>query len=277
LKSLKMITFLLLVTVLTGYIILHIINFLNHTSLDEIDPKGKNVLRIVAANINFQNPNRTQTTKLLAELDADILIILEYTGYNIDLSIFENNGYKTILEKPINSPHGICTITKSGIEVEGLLIKIPYKSPCQMPLTTMRLKKDNHNISILGVHIPPPVPSCKFKTAPTIKEIATYVANGRLVKELGISKKDDLLILAGDFNIFWFHPAILQLKRTGLIDGYSSLHFIPGTTWSPFSWFPQCVGLDYIFCSKQFQVVNSYIIKINGSDHSCVITDISLG
>ncbi len=258
-----------------SFLTLFLNNFVNHRNQNEIKEKTQNSLRIVAANINYKNPNKLKTSKLLAELNADILVILEYTGYNLDLSYFSRNGYKTILEKAINSPHGICTLVKDNIDVDGEMIKIPYKSPCQMPFSTIRFTRDNKIISLWGVHTPPPIPICEFKTGETIKELASYISGGRIVKDLGISKKGDFIVMAGDFNMFWFHSAISKLKENGLVDGYSDLHFLPATTWSPFSWFPYFVGLDYVFCSNEFKIINSYIMDIEGSDHSCVITDIN--
>ena len=76
--------------------------------------------------------------------------------------------------------------------------------------------------------------------------------------------------------MFWFHPAFAQLKKSGLNDCFASSHFLPSTTWSLFPWIPKFVGLDYIFCSRQFQIINSYMIKVKGSDHNCIITDIDL-
>ena len=274
-KVLKKIFLIFISFILVGYIVLYLFDFLSHKELDEIDPKKQNVLRIATANINYENPNQLQTSKQLAKVNADILMILEYTGSNFNISYFENNGYKIIVGRPINSPQGIFTIIKNDISAKGELTKIPYMSPCQMPLATIRFKINDEYISIWGVHAPPPVPACKYKTSFTIKKLATYIINGQLVKNFGISQAGDLIIMVGDFNIFWFHPAISELKQSGLIDSYAKLHFIPATTWSPFSWFPQFIGLDYIFCSDKIKVINSFVIKINGSDHGCVITDIS--
>jgi endonuclease/exonuclease/phosphatase (EEP) superfamily protein YafD len=268
---------LLVIVIITfGYFTLHFFNFFSHTHINDIKDKETNAIRIIAANLNFENPYHKQITKLLAELNADMLVILEFTGYNLDLSYFESRGYKIALKKPINSPHGICTITKTNLEVESELIEIPYKSPCQMPFTTIRFKKGNKFISLWGVHTPPPVPACEFKTSNTIGALASYVSDGKIVKDLGISKIGDFIIMAGDFNMFWFHPAISKLKSKGLTDSFSEINILPATTWSPFFWFPQFVGLDYIFCSNELTIVNSYIMKIDGSDHSCVITDIKL-
>ncbi len=262
---------------ISGYIVLYLANVISHSDQNEIRKKASNSLRIVAANINYQNPHRLKTSKLLSGLNADVLVILEFTGSNLDLAHFKKKGYKTVLSKATpHSPHGICTLVKNDIDADGELIRIPYKSPCQMPFTTIRFARDGKVISLWGVHAPSPVLACEFKTGETINALASYVSNGRLAKALGVSKKGDIIVMAGDFNMFWFHPAISELKDKGLVDGYSASHFLPATSWSPFSWFPFFVGLDYIFCSDEFKISDSYIMPIEGSDHCCVITDITL-
>lgn len=259
-----------------GYACLWLFDFVTHTNVKNIEEKKSKNFRVAVANIHFENNNTEETNKVLATINSDVLIILEYSGKNLDLDFFRNIGYEIIIEKPINSPHGMCALVKNEMYAQSELIKTPYSSPCQMPFSTIRIKAGNEYISIWGVHTPPPVPTCKFTTSATIQALAKYVENGRLVKKLGISQKDDIIIMAGDFNIFWFHPAINELKQTGLYDCYSELNMLPAATWAPFSWFPKFVGLDYIFCSKILKPVNLNIIKIKGSDHSCVMADIEL-
>ncbi|MCP3924438.1 MAG: hypothetical protein GY714_17840 [Desulfobacterales bacterium] len=91
-----------------------------------------------------------------------------------------------------------------------------------------------------------------------MRTISNWVKDGKLQRDIGVGKKDDLVIIAGDLNSTWFQSSIKDLMNTGLIDAYREANWRPGPTWSLFKWFPSLLRIDYIFVSSNLFVKNAW-------------------
>ncbi len=242
-------------------------------------PKGQSKknpkhIRIAVLNLHYQNPNGDILPKLVADIDADIAVLLEYSGENFNKQQTHSLGYRFIDSKAKNSPFGIALIAKSHIRGEFRVMPELGESACPFPSIAGRLDYNGFEFSLLGIHVPPPVPTCEFATSSTILDYADIIKDGKLKMDIGPAKKGGLVVVAGDLNVFPFDESLNAIKAAGMVDSYAAANWRPGPTWSPFSFTPAVARIDYIFASKYITIADSFTVTIPGSDHRGVVTDV---
>lgn len=240
----------------------------------ECQKEEYNLLRIGCANLNYKNKNAKKLTDDLIKTDFDIFIGIEWTGENLEKSLFESLNYKLILDSPKNGTHGFCIIAKEKLKIEADIIKAPVKGPCAIPICIARFYYCDKIISVFGIHSPPPIKVCNNTTNKTNIQISNWIEDGKLIKDIGIAKKGDYVILAGDFNARSNSKGIRFIKSKGMIDSFKKFNLFAGTTWSPKPWLPSLIRIDYIFYSKNIDVLDAKRFKIIGSDHKGLYIDI---
>lgn len=233
-------------------------------------------LRLCAANINYSNTRTDEVSQALLSTGADVFVITEWRGDNLIPEAFARRGYRFVVDMPRKGTHGIGVIVRKGLHAWGQTVASPVDGPCSMPLATLRLRQSVSEVTILGIHTPPPVPGCKSKTDPTIRGISQWVAQGRLKKAVGTGREGDPVLMAGDFNAFSFNPELRGLLSSGMVDTYSEAGAGYGPTWRPFDWLPPLFRIDYIFAPEGTEVAGAYRIALPGSDHSAVVSDVVL-
>lgn len=234
--------------------------------------KTDNNLRIVSMNVSADNILSSSYQDNLIETKPDIIVVIEWTGNNLDLTKFRQAGYLTILDKPRKKVHGICILSK--IDGVSTIIEAPIETPCTLPLGQFRFKWHDKNITLFAIHAPPPVPACKGTTSIYLKAIADWSIEGNLSSDLGVGKAGDHLILTGDFNSLPFDSGVEKLRSKQLQDNYSKSSFT-SPTWKPFKCFPYIAKIDYILFSSYFRHIDSYRFTIDNSDHAAVMTDLT--
>lgn len=239
--------------------------------------RANDSIRVVTANLYHQNDRPGAAAELLAQLDADVLIMLEWTGKNLDLETLERASLKPILREPRPGTHGICVLARGGLEADVSLVPSPVSGPCRMPFATMRLRRGPVVLSLIGVHVPPPVSSCRRTTGPTIEAVASWVADGRLARDVGAARKGDPVLLVGDFNALPMSSSMDAVRTNGLVDAYDSTNWRPGPTWSPSRWLPPVTRIDYIFAPAALTVHRAWVLALPGSDHRLVMAEFLLG
>lgn len=238
--------------------------------------ESAHTFRICTANINYSNRQPFKLSKALVSTKADIFVIPEWQGSNLDLEKFSRSSYKVVLNHPQPGTHGIALIAKQALNISASIIASPVKGPCAMPWATAEIKTDSGVFALLGVHAPPPLPVCENTTDPTLNEIANMIKGGKLVRDLGSARAGTPVIVAGDLNAFSFNRAVAKLRVTGLIDTYVAASGGYGPTWSPFSWLPSLFRIDYILASHIYTPHASYTIQLPGSDHRAVVSDLQI-
>lgn len=235
-----------------------------------------NRLTIATANIYGFNEKPNKVTDTILKINPDILIILEWSEINLNLNDLINHDYYTIINNPKTGTHGIAVLAKTKFQADGQVIISSIKGPCQMPFASASFIINNMRFTIFGVHLPPPLYACQNKTEETIKEIQSWVTDGKLNRDIGSGKKGDRVIIAGDFNTFSFSKIIKKFSKLGLIDSHEKSDKLYEPTWSPYEQLPKLARIDYIFVTKYFRINNSRTYKIPGSDHKGIICEISL-
>lgn len=238
--------------------------------------KQLHTLRVATMNLNFANNKPAAVAELISDSDLDIILLLEYSKSNIDLNAVQQCGYTLAASYPMNSPYGLALLCRKGIQVKAEIHPCPVDTPCPLPFLSARLQTAVGEISILGIHPPPPISGCGNTTDDVINEFAGYLYQGRLTLSIGQAIQGDPLIIMGDLNATPFNSAVKGLQRKGLSDSYDSYNWQIGPTWKPRSYFPAIARIDYILTSDVLKLSRSFTLKIPGSDHHGVVTDISL-
>ena len=236
------------------------------------DPARRDVaaaLRIVSANLNYAN-TAVETSRVLADLDADLFVLLEWSGHNVDLELFDRD-WIVELDAPRRSTHGVLILRKRSVVATASLVPTPVAGPCPMPIATVRVRVGGRWLSIIGAHAPPPIEICADTNGPTLIHFAGLIDGGRMRSDLGECRQSDPVILAGDLNAYPWSPNIGKIRAAGLVDAYASRHWRPTGTWSPYPWFPSIVRIDYVLVAREAEIRGSWIVDLPGSDHRAVV------
>lgn len=278
--------------------------FLSRPDSPPFPAKPAGALRVCAANLNFGNHRPSELTRQLLSARPDILLLAEWTGANADPETLRRAGYRLVLDHPRMGTHGLALFVHDGFEATARLHEAPISGPCRLPFLVARLRVGDRflagglssapsqtgisshgqpategpsrNITFLGVHAPPPVPSCKGTNLPYLEALAALLAAGRLREDLGPGRKGDPVLLAGDLNALPTSRALATLHRAGLTD---LLGLSPGRafkpTWSPLPAIPSMIRIDYILAGPAFKPLSARTLDFPASDHRAVLADLS--
>jgi endonuclease/exonuclease/phosphatase (EEP) superfamily protein YafD len=237
---------------------------------------NKNILRIAAKNILFNNRNNLRIVQDVVTEQIDIILLLEYNGKNINLKEFEHEGFKPIVVHPRPYTHGILLIAKEELTIEGIIQSSPVKGLCRLPFAVAHLCHQGKSLALFGVHIPPPTKRCRASRQPTLNYFASLIKDGYLIENIGPARKGDPAVILGDFNTISFESALDTLYQSGFEDAYSRHQWRPGPTWSQPTWFPAVFRLDFILVSRHIETTGTWAVHVKGSDHRGVVVDVLL-
>lgn len=222
----------------------------------------KEQLRLASANLYFGNHEVEALTQRLLALDADILLLLEWSGRNLDLERMRQSGLQVVVDHARAGTHGILVMARADLILTAQVHAAPVRGPCAMPYVSLRMRHDAQDYALLGFHVPPPISACAATTNATLAHFAQYVENGKLTTHLAPAQIGDPVLLMGDFNALPFMPSIRRFKTLGLVDAYGATNWRPGPTWSPVSWMPAIARIDYIFVPREILVRDARSITL---------------
>lgn len=252
-----------------------------------LKPKSEKVLRVVSANIDFRNDQPAALLNRLGELDADVLVLLEW----VPRTVAENSipGMKTVLAQ-VGRKHGIAINLSEplGNQTQSRIFytQIQENQQCRLPMGFCRVEIAGKHLVILGVHIPPPhLPECKKFTDSTLAELAGLVQAGKLSQNFHTALAGEPVIILGDLNAHSFNPNIQEFEKIGLVNAIgrfargwnptwpARLPFFPALHWVPFL---PLFRIDHILVSNSLKIQHAWRFRIPGSDHWGVACDILL-
>ena len=245
------------------------------TSYPPSGERPAGTLRVAAANLFYANERVEQVTAVLGRLDADVLVVLEWTGSNLRLEDLAAGGWRVVLDGPSRGPHGALVLVRSTLEAVATLEPPPSEGPCPLPVAALRVRAGETWVSVLGVHAPPPIEECEESNLAALRGLARLVRDGRLGTSLGAAQEHDPVIVAGDLNASPASPGLAWLREAGLVDAYARRRWLPRGTWAPERG-PHLSRLDYVLASRLVRVDGAWIVDLPGSDHRAVITDLDL-
>jgi endonuclease/exonuclease/phosphatase family metal-dependent hydrolase len=236
--------------------------------------RGDQTIRIVAANLNTHNPKAREASAKLARLQATLLILIEWNGQNLNLDDFID--FTPVLNVPRPGTHGMLILGRDLAKAESRLHDVPVTHKCRLPMGTLRWAQEGQIVSLLAVHVPPPVAACGSENEAVLDWMADQVESGSLISDVGVAKRGDPLILAGDFNAWPLAGQIRKLTGLGLQDTFAEMSWVPRGTWSPRWSLPKLLRIDYVLASREISTEAAYVVDLPGSDHRAVVADIQI-
>jgi endonuclease/exonuclease/phosphatase family metal-dependent hydrolase len=241
---------------------------------EEAPPTPPVQFTVATYNINWGNTDLKGVAKSIREAKADLVALQE-----------TNEESEQFLRRSLAAeyPH---TAFRGGYMSNGfgLLSKVPIENPkyvepkfgffgawlAEVTLAGMRLQ-------IANVHLEPAVPEdndgvvAMFKLFQKMEDV-----HGKEIRRIHENLSDKLPVLVmGDFNSSSTLSAPQFLKEKGFVDSFAAVteKADEQVTWhwkrKGFDWH---FRIDYIFHSKQFQTVESRIIKSEASDHYLTVS-----
>jgi endonuclease/exonuclease/phosphatase (EEP) superfamily protein YafD len=229
----------------------------------------------VTANILHTNRQEGALAAALADLGADLILVLEWTGRNADLDPFLTGGFELRAASPRAGTGGSCVLAKSDIEATFEVVASPVAGPCAMPLTTARIRWGSGWLSLIGVHAPPPIAACGASNARFLAALTSWFADGRLTASAGTARAGDPVVLMGDLNAHPWSRLVVDLRKAGLTDAFGLGVAPPSFTWRPVAWLPHLARIDYILLGAGLRADAAHVLDIPGSDHRLVLADVA--
>lgn len=227
------------------------------TSYDEA-----NALRIFSANVYQYNRQYDRMLQQIRRMNPDVIFLLEtdagWAGAVQDLE----KDYPYTLLAPLDNTYGL--LFYSRLKLEGGQVKYLVKEGIPSIETALYLPS-GQKIMLWGLHPEPPVPGENLYATAKDKELMKVALK---VKDCGLPA-----VVFGDLNdVAWSHTTELFRKTSRLLDPRRGRGFY--STFSAHHWFIR-FPLDYIFCSKEFGLVQMQRMPKNGSDHFATFTQVA--
>jgi hypothetical protein len=139
-----------------------------------------------------------------------------------------------------------------------------------MPIALLRIPDPNstHNICVLGIHAPPPLPVDATGMIPYIDHLDRYIAHGLIAEDWLVCHRGDVVLLMGDLNAVPGSFPYERLINMGLRD-VRSWSGIWGATW-PMEYFYLPIPifrLDQILVGGGLELKGWEAVTISNSDH----------
>lgn len=227
-------------------------NFTMRTVGDELP-----MLRALLANVNVDNRDHERIRRTIAELDPDVVVLLEATPWLLDHLRDLNPRYPYRMAEPRDDPFGIALLSRHPFS-SARVIHLGDAGP---PAIVAVIAASGHPFGLIGVHPWPPV-SAKF-------------AQGRneQLHQLAmlIRQTPSPLLVLGDLNASPWSPYFARLLAdSGLRDSLQGRGIQP--SW-PVGWPLLWTPIDHVLFSEGIQILQRKTGSAIGSDHYPVIVE----
>lgn len=235
-------------------------------SLQEIKrtgtPQPENSLSIFAANVYQDNRNYSTLLEQIRAVDPDIIFLLETDKGWADAVKELGKDYEHSLLQPLDNTYGLLFYSRLPLKKGTVQYLVKDDIPS---IETIVELPSGQGIHMWGLHPEPPVPGESLTSSAKDKELMKVA--------LKVRKCGQPCIVFGDLNdVAWSHTTELFRKTSRLLDPRRGRGF-----YSTFSARSRLIRfpLDYIFCSKEFLLVEMRRMPYNGSDHFATFTRLS--
>ena len=164
---------------------------------------------------------------------------------------------------PLENTYGLLFYSRFKLEKAKINFLIKNDLPSIEAIVILGSGK---KVQLWGLHPEPPVPGESLYSTAKDKELM----------KVALKAKDCNMpcIVFGDLNdVAWSHTTELFRKTSEMLDPQRGKGFY--NTFSAHHWFIS-FPLNYIFCSKNFALINIYRLPKNGSDHFVIFTHLAV-
>lgn len=227
-------------------------------SIDE-----ENSISIYSANVLQDNTEYDRLLEQIKSTDPDLIFLLETNAAWEGAMSELKSDYPYTLLAPQENTYGLLFYSRLKLEDA----KVRYIVKDDLPsIEAMLILRSGKKVKLWGLHPEPPVPGESLSSTAKDKELMKIALAVKECKMPGI--------VFGDLNdVAWSHTTELFRKTSEMLDPRRGRGFY--NTFSAHHFFIR-FPLDYIFCSKEFGLINMKRLPKNGSDHFAMFTHICL-
>lgn len=221
-----------------------------------------NELRIFSANVLQDNTQYIKLMQQIRKCDPDIIFLLETNAAWDEATKDLKKDYPYSLLAPKENTYGLLFYTRLKVDKSEVMFLVKDDIPS---INVVIVLPSGQKVQLWGLHPEPPVPG----------EALYSTAKDKELMKVALKVKDCSLpcIVFGDLNdVAWSHTTELFRKTGRLLDPRRGRGFY--STFSAHNWFIR-FPLDYIFCSREFFLVNMVRLPPNGSDHFATFTHLA--
>lgn len=221
-----------------------------------------NQLKVFTANVYQDNHQYDNMLNQIRETDPDLIFLLETDEGWINHMKQLEKDYPYQLSAPLDNTYGLQFYSRLALSESSVNYLVKDDIPSISGIIEL---KSGEKIQLFGLHPEPPVPGESAYSTAKDKEL--------MIVALKVRECKLPAIVFGDLNdVAWSHTTELFRKTSGMLDPRRGRGYY--NTFSAHSWFIR-FPLDYIFCTKEFRLIEMKRLPKNGSDHFAMFTFIS--
>lgn len=218
-------------------------------------------LRVLTSNVFFGRAPMAELVRIVERERVDVLSVQEFTPDA--RSGLDEQGLRTQLPYEVVDP-------RWGAGGSALYSRYPLTALPALPGTVMAhpraaLELDGRRVEMTAVHPLPPLPG---------EGLEDWKHSLSTLPSAGSGDDRTVRILAGDFNATLDHARFRDLLDRGYTDAADRRGEGLTSTWG-FSDFPR-LTLDHILVPRSVAVRSYEVLRLSGSDHRPVLTELQL-
>lgn len=215
-------------------------------------------LTVAAANLWYRNADIVDTAAALADLDADVLVLSEYTPEH--QAALQASGladtYPHRIDRRSSGGAGIAVWSRLAVDVGD-----PFDSHhASLDLTVAGPDGD---VRVIAMHMPTP-----------IDDFDDWRRDLRTAADFGRSAVGPTLLI-GDLNASFWHPDFRRLLDAGFVDANAAAGSGFSTSWPTDRIVPPFVRLDHALTAGGLVSTDVADFDVPGSDHLGVVVTVA--
>jgi len=224
--------------------------------------RGAPTLRVLSWNLFFGNTDATAIERVVAEADADLVVLQEVSAANLPV----------LRRSPALSayPHRVVSAVPSAFG-SGIWSRLPLEGSEEfdiegLAMTRAVVRTPAGPVRLVNVHALSPIAA--GGPATWARQLSSLGEQAR--------RPGPPVLLAGDFNATWGHRPFRRLLDVGLDDAAAAL----GQPWSP-TWraggrLPPTLRLDHVLTGPGLVATSYTTGPAAGSDHRSILVDVAI-
>ncbi|MCP4807024.1 MAG: hypothetical protein GY913_26750 [Proteobacteria bacterium] len=235
-------------------------------------PEAEGGIVVVAANVQAYSDVVTDLEVALAELETDVVLTIEKRGEKIEGMKRVADNYDRDLPR---TSHGMAVFCRRGVLCAAEITEEFGQLPsCGMPMALVRAQA---SVCIVGIHSPPPAPTCADGLVPYVDEVASHIEDGRVVGTWGPCQDEDPVLVIGDLNYVPNSRVHRTLLDRGLTDT-ATIHGVWAATWPAGGGWPDLpfFRLDQLLVGDPIDASGLRYERLPDADHKAVRARITL-